>query len=96
MFNILRDVGRAHFQGGVSLIFVRVVEKSGPRDDLDGRERLAVDDAAGKLPSFDVLFDHYFILIAERVIESFLVLGLGIYDVYADAGAAGARFYDNG
>ena len=93
--DILGYIGGADFHGRAVLIFISVIEESGLRDDLDGRQRLAVDDTAGKFPSLDICFDDKFIFVEEGFLQCFLVLFLGADDIDADAGASGAGLDDD-
>ena len=89
----LRNICGADFLGGSVLIFVGVVKKTGFRNDFDRGKRLPADDAAGKFPAADVFFYNDFIFITEGFFQRLTVLFFCIYNIYANAGAAGTGLY---
>ena len=74
-------IGRTGLFCHPRLVFVLIIVGSLERFDLDQRQRFAVDQTAGKLTTFDELFDHHFIIISFRFFESILQLCVIIYKV---------------
>ena len=93
--NLFADIGRAYFFSRICLIFVGIVKPSVFGNDFDRRKCFSIDHAACKFAAFDVSFDDHFVFITERIFQCLTVFVFCIYNIYSDAGAAGAWLYND-
>ena len=95
MCNVFRNLCRTDFLSASILILVFIIKETAVWNDFNNRKRFSFNNSDSKFPPLDIFLNNQFIFIAERSFDSLVIFFFGVYDIYTNAGTAGAWFYND-